>query len=666
MLSNEQAMAVLGRVSTGRMLALAADLEALDRSVGGPDLELACERLATHLGGAQQVELRTYACGSEHKVLGWSRERRPYTEEAELWLVGSDGSETLICRRSDNPACTMGAFRSTRGDGEVFDVVDVGFGTRPTDYRGHRMQGKVALVSGHQLQAAMLEALEQRQAEGLLCGPGTAGDPTHVVPNRLANASLFSPHRPFGFNLSAHQFNLLGNLLASGSEVQVRVRIRTVMDTGTIPVLSGMLEGGELRDQRVLLVADLGRAASPLGAACLVEILRTLSALVVEGTLSPPQRGLQLLLVPDDFGLVSWLDEQREIWRQIKAVVRLDLPSADAASRVEVQCSPSVQPTFISDLLDDHLQWASSVPGSYRGDVPMQVVTAPYDGSSMLHSLVDRSVGLPSVGVRGSAQPSRGGGSIHGPLHRLTAALAWAAVDLCNLRPDQDLPRLLASSQLKGLSRLTRRAEQLRGRIRDELNHERATTTAARHLLWTAQGAFQEDLRRERQILQSCGDYADGPGQLALDLAQASAGLERVKETLMQALVLRIGAAVGPRARLVPRRRRISALERRAGSVVVSRRSDTPVPLPSLLRDVRDTDRSWLAHNMALLAQQPPLLQRVDGERTLLEIYDQLSFDHPGADLKLLWRYLELLEGAGHVELKEVPTVFHPGEDDEE
>ena len=46
----------------------------------------------------------------------------------------------------------------------------------------------------------------------------------------------------------------------------------------------------------------------------------------------------------------------------------------------------------------------------------------------------------------------------------------------------------------------------------------------------------------------------------------------------------------------------------------------------------------------ALLEQQPvgeALMVWIDGERNLLEIYDRLCLDEPGADLKLLWRYFD-------------------------
>jgi hypothetical protein len=85
-----------------------------------------------------------------------------------------------------------------------------------------------------------------------------------------------------------------------------------------------------------------------------------------------------------------------------------------------------------------------------------------------------------------------------------------------------------------------------------------------------------------------------------------------------------------------------------------------PPPLPQLLRDTTVADRDWLAHNAWALRDQPVgelLLQWVDGKRTLLEIYDRLRLDEPRADLRVIWRYLEVLQGAGWVALDAVPNV---------
>ena len=47
------------------------------------------EQLAHRLSSSQpgQVELRRYPYGPEHRYFSWTKERRPITEQAELWLV---------------------------------------------------------------------------------------------------------------------------------------------------------------------------------------------------------------------------------------------------------------------------------------------------------------------------------------------------------------------------------------------------------------------------------------------------------------------------------------------------------------------------------------------------------------------------------------------------
>jgi hypothetical protein len=666
-LTNDQQQSILSKISTSRILAVAAELEALDRLLGGRELEQACERVAALLreAGAHQVGLTSFPCGADHRSYDWWQERRPFTEEAELWLVGPDESETLICRSSDNPACSMGAFRSTPPEGEVLEVVDVGFGTRPSDYRGHRLAGKLALASGHHFQAAMMEALAQRQAEGLLCGPGSeVAVPGHVVPNRLGDPSLFTPRRPMGFNLGAHQFNRLGNLLATGATVHARVRTRVTMDTGDLPAVTAALEGSELADEQVLLLADLSHTESPLGVACLQEILRTYSGLVVQGVLAPPRRSLHLVLGQGQQGVVAWLHERRDALSKIRAAMHLSLAAPEAATLVHVEPTLPARPTFLADLVHDNLRWAATARGAFRGDVPMEVKAERRASRGAVAVFADRSIAIPAVGLRGTDRPRLPDGPrstvvTHGPLHRLTAALCSAVADLCSLRSD-DLPRLICSSHLWGHRRLGRRSERLHDHIQHRLHHEEPDTRTGRHLLWLVETGLDEGLRRESEVVRSCAAFVDGRGQLDLGLAETDAQLRLAQGALKRSLTLKIAGAFGPRARMTVKRRPASALERRASAIVPRRRYEGPLPTPYLLREAAEADRLWLAHNAGLLEQQPvgeALMVWIDGERNLLEIYDRVCLDDPGADLKLLWRYLEALQSAGLLELGELSST---------
>src|SRR5512146_1434327 len=106
MLSDSQRQALLSSVSVSRLLALAAELDGLERWPGSPGLDRCCERLAESLrqAGAEPVELPRFPVGPERRYLGWSIERRPVTERAELWLLRDDGSEVPICRSAEEPA----------------------------------------------------------------------------------------------------------------------------------------------------------------------------------------------------------------------------------------------------------------------------------------------------------------------------------------------------------------------------------------------------------------------------------------------------------------------------------------------------------------------------------------------------------------------------------
>jgi hypothetical protein len=281
----------------------------------------------------------------------------------------------------------------------------------------------------------------------------------------------------------------------------------------------------------------------------------------------------------------------------------------------------------------------------------------PFTGSSQI-----LPVALACVEGGGPVSGLRRGAVIHGPLRRLAAGLAATILDLCTLGHD-DLPRLICSSAIAAHQRLALRTEELADAAEQELQQPDPSSRAANHLLWLVEQSLGAARRHEERVLRSCGEYLQGPGQAALALADASGQVEQAAEALARRTTLKISGALGGR-RLSVKRRRLSALERRAAAVVPHRQVEGPIPAPLLLRDAAPADRSWLAHNAGTLATQPAgelLLQWIDGERTLLEVFDRVAVERPEADLKLLWRYLEVLQGAGLVELREVSSVSAPG-----
>ncbi len=659
MLSGSQRQAVLARISTNRVLASAVQHAALDRLPGSPGLEQAASRIAARLEQVRGLEARavSFPTGPERRYFSWVDQRRPFPELAELWLQEPDGGEILLCRRADNFACSMGAYRATEREGEVLDLVDVGFGTRPGDYRGHRMAGKVALASGHYFEAAMIEALASRRAEGLLCGPGgDTFDATRVVPRLLGDPELFGDHRAFGFNLSGRQYNRLAQRLAAGEAVKVRVAIRLAAGLGEAPGVTAALPGSDLDHQRVLLMVHLSRTDGPLAAAVLEELMRTLAALSVEGIIPPLRRRLELVALPDARATVAWMASHDGPEEAGLAALQLGLPSAVSAAKLALERPLAGTASFIGDQVEDHLRWAASVEGSFRTELPVSVRSARSGAANPTRPLHGRPKGIPTLWLRGRepAGAVRDTGAPHGPLHRLTAGLACAALDLCTLG-EADLPRLISSGHLRAQGRLARRAWRLRQAARPELEQEERTSAAGRHLMWHADASMKEGLVREQEILESAARFMGSPGRHALRLAEVEESMQQTMSGLLASLQaeLATGLETGP---ATPRRKALTALERRAEAVVPRCSFEGPLPTPHLLREAEGTHRSWLAHNAGALADQPvaeELVQWINGRRTLLEVFDLVRLDHPHADPKLLWRYLEALQSAGWVELEE-------------
>jgi hypothetical protein len=657
--------ALASEVAPRHVETVAAVLRGLNRQPGGQELERACETLAHQLreAGADRTEYHAFPYGPGHHYLSWAGERQPYTDQAELWLEDERGQWILVCRASEDPNCSMGALRSTSPTGEVYELVAAGGGTQPSDYRRQRVVGKAALITGYHFAAAMLECLANRQAVGLLSGPGRAMTDIHrPLPRRLGPPSLFAGNRPFGFNLTAAWHDRLACRLSQGQRVRIRVQTKIGIDTGTLPVLSAAIEGSDLSHESIVLVADLSSTESTWASAATIEVVRLVHHCVVAGIVPPPRRTLQVLLVPGARGVVAWLAEQEA--SRVRAAVQLaGVADTTQCPKIVLEHPPANHPSFIPSLIHEHLVYSTEPTRTDPDGSALVVLAAPYSAESPISPFVGWNSPIPSVCVRSLFTPSASG-RLAGSTRQLLRGLASALIDLASLDGDQ-MPRLLCQHHLLASKRLIARGEALRRRHGGRRQSD-ATPADLRHQLWFREAALLHGLAQERRLLRSCVQFFAGPGQQALDLVEIEQDLELMTTGIGRSLCNELRALSGPEKRIASlRRQTLSAIERRASEVRIVRCFDGPLPQPELLRETPVDQRNWLAHHAAELEAQPlgeELLQWVDGERSLLEIYDLLSFDHPAVDLRLIDRYLEVLEATGLVRRVQQPTLSRTGE----
>lgn len=679
MITQSQQQAIYQCILPRRIFWRANQLAQAHPRMGEAGLTTAYQFIASILeeAGGKQIEIGNFPYGPEHRYWGWSTERKPFSELAELYLILPDGREIRLCSTLEDPTCSMGAFRSTLPDGEIFEVMEVGAGAHPADYRNQPLPGKLILASGELFSAVMVEALIHRHAEGLLCGPGHS--PVHqdlVIGRQLGEPSLFSDRRPFGFNLSARQYRQLQQQLAATGTLRVKAKIKVTLDNGQWPVVSAFLPGSDFAEEHVVLLANWGGTkasgiGSSLAMASLEEILRCLATTIVQGKLTPLRRSLQLLITPGMESLVAWINARQACLPQIKAVIHLTtLAAHPTTERIVIHDTPPAQPSFIPDLLCASFQRMAAL--TTRESIPvepsLELDCPPYWPGLPVLPWIDNQQNIPAIGVdfclHHLSSPELDSFRLHGQWHQSLAALTSGVGDLCSLQ-EEDLPRQLLSSQLAGINRLTRYTDSLHLQAQHELEKEERSSTTVRHYLWLAETNMKDLLAREQQRLKSCGRYLKGPGAQALRLAETQSDLEQTTEALLRSLHAEMAIWLGPRARLALRRRPYSALERRAQMVRVHRHFSGPFPLPQLLREATPADRDWLVHHEMALATQPVgeiAIPYIDSRRNLLEIYERLNAIYPHTDLRLLWRYFEVLQNIGLIQFEEIPQASLPNQ----
>ena len=618
---------------------LARELSLYDRQPGGPDLDQLCQRLAVQLerDGAAEVELKSFTSGPGQRYFDWTFERPSRVEYAELWLSTAE-HPLLLCRHADDPGTVVAASRSTPAEGEELELVEVGSGTRAADFRGRRIAGRAVLVSGYCSETALHETLSAREAATLLLGPAAAD------PRELAALVPAGRQRPFVFRLGEQAIGRLRHELARRPRVKVRVRATVTISAGELPLLRATLPGSDLARQRVLLYADLGRAPQALASA--ICAISAIARAVAAAKIAPPRRSIDLLLGAGPAAAIAWLANDGQRGAATRMALLLDLAQRGGPAReLQLLDPPCWRPWFGVDLAQQHFAGdPASVPGRPDNLPRLRRVSRP----AQYHDpFVVRDVDIPTVVLRTTAPLATEA------LPRLAASAAATIVDFAGLG-EPDLPLLIDHAHVSATQRLGRLA---RGLQQDLARAAEIAPGEARHLLWRCEGSLADALQREQLAVRSCGEYLGGGGPQQVRIAEVAQDLQRAAEALQRALHSTVSTRGGaPPRGLTARRPRLTALQRRAESVVVERRFAGPPPLLASRREASRTDRGWIAEHAEALREQPidALLQVADGRANLRELVDRLRFDHPTSDLRLIWRYLEVLQRAKLVRLREI------------
>lgn len=567
-------------------------------------------------------------------------------------------------------------------------VVWVGKGDDPKNYQGKDVNGKIVLAGNAPAEAIKHVAVDGYGAAGVLMFydlPHNSGD------NDDANLDMWWSARDgsgspstFGFMLSNNQYRFLKGLLDRGEAVVVHARVDAEIKHGEEAVfetLDAAIPGTTSPNEEFLIWAHLdhplpGAVDNASGVAVVMEIARTLRALIDNGVIPPPRRTIRFLWVPHVTGMYMYFTRHPEKLGKIRGGLSIDSVGIDQA--VFSSYFAPMKPSYalasywnaaLASLVDhlgartnrDVLDWSNRdnlyAPEGSRQQFNVRL--CPYTGGGDEFQTNNNTVRIPTIAFGSAPVPPRhsqmNGLNYIDPtgLHRVSylgAALAF----LFGWTDAETVWRLTDEVYHRGRLHLTAEAAKAETALREATRTELPVAHAKGRLL------LKHGAERELAMLASVKPL----------VPDAPAALARVDERRREVEAFVASLQAGLASQFKRRCQELGLPAREPAPTVEERALDTlvPTPVPGILgtsayfggyyEKVLGRERLasfQLNPNFAYgVMGYTEAHNFIDGQRSILEIYNATAAElwsegYPHShDISLaeVNRYMRMLEAA--------------------
>ena len=241
------------------------------------------------------------------------------------------------------------------------ELVDVGGGAEPGDYDGKDVRGRLVLCDATP-SACHRQAVEQRGAAGLVSYAANQvsawwRDDQDLV--RWGHLDARGRHNTFAIMISVREARALQQRLGRGDHVTLHAVVRARNDDA-IPyeTLVATIPGTDATAGEIVFSCHLdhekpGANDNASGCAAILEIARTLKALVDARRIPAPARTIRFIWPSEMTGTIAYLVKHPEIAARIRAAVHLDMVGGDpfvTKSILHVTRSPWSVATVTDDV----------------------------------------------------------------------------------------------------------------------------------------------------------------------------------------------------------------------------------------------------------------------------------------------------------------------------
>lgn len=354
-----------------------------------------------------EVESHKHLADGEKTNLLWRSMPGWEIREAELWL---ENTGELITRFLDVP---VSVFVYSNGADVTGEAVFVEKGDADRDYKGIDVKGKIVLATGDG-NSVHREAVIERGALGVVVGPpGTDPErlryPNLILLHRLRSNKSLREKTTFGFSLSRLQFQKLLRQIDKGKEVKLHAKVDARQYDTETETVSALLRGSEFPQKEIIFSAHLdhyspGANDNCSGSASLLEIARTLKALMDQNIIERPKRSIRFLWVGEMHGFAGYLSKDTTLGQRGIVGINLDMVGEDlykTRSVLTLIRTPFSNPSFIGDVIEHMIKYIDGirVTSSSGSSQQFNYRILNFKGGSDHFMLTDPSIGVPAVNI---------------------------------------------------------------------------------------------------------------------------------------------------------------------------------------------------------------------------------------------------------------------------
>jgi aminopeptidase YwaD len=378
--------------------------------------ELIAERARAY--GLSDVEILRFP--ADGKIQYGTQQSRPAwdVEEAELSEIQNDKA-TRIASYAASPIVLA---EDSESADVTAELVDVGEGGHESDYAGKDVKGRFVLAAQQPGAVAGL-AVGKFGAAGIVSyaqnqRTAWSGDDDSLV--RWGHLESFSTVKTFSFMVSLRAARSMQSRLTQGESIRLHALVKAGQHPGFYEVVTATIPGSDaqLKEQEIAYSCHLdhqrpGANDNASGCATILEVARTLQALIRGGQLPQPARTIRFIWPPEIEGTVTVLNARPEYARRIKAVVHMDMVGGgpDTKAVFHVTRGPLSLPSFVHDIAWAFAAWANGETYLYAatgaaeypltapegGKEPLRAEYSPYSMGSDHDVYQDSSFRIPAI-----------------------------------------------------------------------------------------------------------------------------------------------------------------------------------------------------------------------------------------------------------------------------